>query len=401
MPEPASNILRAWSVLSWAAFLACSWTWCIGMWLPVILLRDFGIWSFAVFAIPNVVGAAAMGLALRKRGLSEWITTEHELAARAFSVVTVVFQLCFLFSLSGIAFATRFDSLGFIPAGVFGLAMIAIACVYRWIHQISLLVWVVSLLALFWSLAEIVPSIGEMPDSALDPDGLLWLAPVMVFGFMLCPYLDLTFHSTRRALPGTSGSIAFVIGFGMMFLMMIVGTLGYGLLVLVDHQSPLPEHLPLWIVGHIAMQLAFTVVAHVAGVATTRGDHQGLENVLVKRRVSGSKAMIPGFVLALGIIVVGASSLITYAGLTGTEIIYRGFMSFYGLIFPAYVWLCMLPLGTTRTARRMWTFVGAVVLAVPFYWMGFIERETWWLVPGVAIVLFAKFIAGGAPRRAA
>jgi hypothetical protein len=88
-----------------------------------------------------------------------------------------------------------------------------------------------------------------------------------------------------------------------------------------------------------------------------------------------------------------------YAGLTATEIIYRGFMSFYGLIFPAYVWICMLPLGTTRTSRRVWTFVGAVVLASPFYWMGFIERETIWLVPGVAVVLFAKLIAGGAPRR--
>jgi membrane protease YdiL (CAAX protease family) len=81
------------------------------------------------------------------------------------------------------------------------------------------------------------------------------------------------------------------------------------------------------------------------------------------------------------------------------EIIYRGFMSFYGLIFPAYVWICMLPLGTTRTARRVWTFAAAVVLASPFYWMGFIERETIWLVPGVAVVLFAKLIAGGAPRR--
>ena len=103
--------------------------------------------------------------------------------------------------------------------------------------------------------------------------------------------------------------------------------------------------------------------------------------------------------MLLGFVVVGRSHDMIYAGLTATEIIYRGFMSFYGLIFPAYVWLCMLPLGTTRTSRRMWTFAGAIVLASPFYWMGFIERETIWLVPGVAVVLFAKLIAGGAPRR--
>jgi hypothetical protein len=103
--------------------------------------------------------------------------------------------------------------------------------------------------------------------------------------------------------------------------------------------------------------------------------------------------------MLLGFVAVGFSHKATYAGLNGAEIIYRGFMAFYGLVFPAYVWLCMLPLGTTRTPRRLWTFAAAVALATPFYWMGFIERETIWLVPGVAIVLFAKLIAGGAPRR--
>ncbi|MDB5302268.1 MAG: hypothetical protein JWO87_3931, partial [Phycisphaerales bacterium] len=45
--------------LGWGAFLACSWTWCIGMFLPVLLVRDFGEMGWLVFAAPNVVGAAA------------------------------------------------------------------------------------------------------------------------------------------------------------------------------------------------------------------------------------------------------------------------------------------------------------------------------------------------------
>lgn len=53
-----------WSVLGWAAYLACSWTWCIGMFLPVLLVRDYGVWGFVVFAVPNVVGAGAMGWVL-------------------------------------------------------------------------------------------------------------------------------------------------------------------------------------------------------------------------------------------------------------------------------------------------------------------------------------------------
>jgi hypothetical protein len=36
-----------------------------------------------------------------------------------------------------------------------------------------------------------------------------------------------------------------------------------------------------------------------------------------------------------------------------------------------------------------------VVLACPFYWLGFIEQRTIWLVPGLAIVLFAKLFLRG------
>src|SRR5690242_7362807 len=52
-------------VLGWGAYLACSWTWCISMFLPVLLVRDYGVWGFVVFAVPNVIGAGAMGWVLR------------------------------------------------------------------------------------------------------------------------------------------------------------------------------------------------------------------------------------------------------------------------------------------------------------------------------------------------
>lgn len=40
-PNPQSPILNASPIL-WALFLASSWTWCIGMFLPVLLMRDAG-----------------------------------------------------------------------------------------------------------------------------------------------------------------------------------------------------------------------------------------------------------------------------------------------------------------------------------------------------------------------
>ena len=46
-------------------FCACSWTWCIGMYLPVILLRELGWPAVIAFAAPNLVGCAAFGYLLR------------------------------------------------------------------------------------------------------------------------------------------------------------------------------------------------------------------------------------------------------------------------------------------------------------------------------------------------
>src|SRR5438445_473687 len=81
--------------LGWAAFLGVSWTWCIGMFLPVILLREFGLGGWVVFAVPNVIGAAAMGWVIRDRASSRRMIHEHRLACLVFSLVTILFQLYF------------------------------------------------------------------------------------------------------------------------------------------------------------------------------------------------------------------------------------------------------------------------------------------------------------------
>src|SRR5262245_60423098 len=80
--------------LLWAVFLAMSWTWCIGMFLPVLLVRDFGVWAWLVFAIPNIIGAAAMGWVLSAERSSE-IARQHRFAMDAFSIVTIAFQVFF------------------------------------------------------------------------------------------------------------------------------------------------------------------------------------------------------------------------------------------------------------------------------------------------------------------
>ena len=86
---------RPWQVVGWALFLGMSWTWCIGMFMPVLMVREWGFWGWVVFTAPNVVGAAAMGWVLRDAAASRRLVGDHLTACSAFSAVTIIFQLSF------------------------------------------------------------------------------------------------------------------------------------------------------------------------------------------------------------------------------------------------------------------------------------------------------------------
>ena len=42
--------------------------------------------------------------------------------------------------------------------------------------------------------------------------------------------------------------------------------------------------------------------------------------------------------------------------------------------------------------RQLIVFTGAVLIALPMFWMGFIERRMIWLLPGVGVVVFARIV---------
>ena len=74
-------------------------------------------------------------------------------------------------------------------------------------------------------------------------------------------------------------------------------------------------------------------------------------------------------------------------------------MGLYGLVFPAYVWLVMIPgLGAEAapsppTRPKLVIWAATVVVAAPLFTAGFMARESFSLVPGMAIVLAARFLA--------
>ena len=401
-PQPTGP--RWWRILGWSCYLACSWTWCIGMFLPVLLLRDFGPWSFIVFAVPNVVGAAAMGWVLRRPGSAGKLREDHERVVRLFTEVTVTFQMFgMVFFLFMMVPPTRNwgwpnDRFEWAMIGLFVAAMgWMVFLVRRRMHGlVATGTWALSagLLALVWlrlpAVQPVTPMISPMPP--------LGLIGVCAFGFALCPYLDRTFLKASHHQSSADAKASFTMGFGFFFLAMILGTLGAASLFSVRDAKWSIEGaarpIALMYIAHALLQLTFTVAAHADRSA--RMQTATTEQTPSNR---GFRAGIGAFLFCI-LIPNLARDGVVYSGLSIIEITYRLFMAFYGLIFPAYVWLCMIPnwLKGPPSHWQIRVWLGACLLASPMYWLGFIERETWWLGPGVGLVLLARVLIKARPH---
>jgi len=375
MPGETRRETPTVAVLGWAAYLACSWTWCIGMYLPMLLVRELGTLGFVVFAVPNVVGAAMMGTILPSADASLQLVRRHRPALAAFSAVPVAFHL-------------------FIAA-VLALVVVFTGIALRRRDRNDLIAAVV-VLAISAGIASF--ALRNRLDFSWapppDPVAVAALAPVCAFGFLLCPYLDLTFHRARQRTSPAAGRVAFGVGFGVRFLAVILFSYGYArpLAVAVDGQAPRgPGNafaLPLGF--YMSLQVAYTVALHVVEVIP-------VAKAIIGRHLTLIAVVAAGGAAALGF--VGNRGSLLY-GLDAGEAIYRCFMGFFGLFFPAYVWLCMLR--RSPSARTLRVYAVAVVAALPLFFAGFVAGRTVLLVPGLAIVLLARLVrtgdTGDAPR---
>ena len=353
------------------------------MFLPVLLVRDAGLFGWVVFAVPNVVGAAAMGWVLSGPGSSERIVRDHAEACAAFSAVTIGFHVFFV--------------LWFVPRLV-GLPSAAIvfaaAAVYLLLTATrgradlfsAAAVWVFSLAMMFAFLKHASP-LRFGPPGAERAVSACWLAPVCLFGFAFCPYLDLTFHRARQALDAEGARLAFGAGFGVFFFSMIVFTLLYATTlrpwVSPDWRQQSRTILTAVVGAHMIVQAAFTLSAHARSLATMARPPRHLILLLI---------LLPQLALFPGL---AANVLPRYHGLDAGEMIYRLFMGFYGLMFPTYVWVCMVPgRGAPPTRARVRAMLLGVVVAAPMFWMGFVENRMIWLVPGVTVAVLSRYIPG-------
>ncbi|MCE2968519.1 MAG: hypothetical protein ACK5WB_00785 [Phycisphaerales bacterium] len=390
------------STLRWSAYLATSWTWCIGMFLPVLLMRDLGVWAFVVFAVPNVLGAALMGRVLSRID-AQSIQTFHRPAVIAFSAITIAFQAFFL------VWAAQWAGLPLVWLGV--LAVVLPVCFgvldtrqTRTEHTpgwTPLIVWGLSLVVIVqgvlvgaWSGPSSTSSLG----SAAFSIDLLPLLMVCLLGFACSPYLDATFLRTRASLGQPAAGRTFALGLGFMFTLMILGTLWYAPAVLGPAMGQRVASLSVLVLIalHIVPQLLMTISMHRACARDTN-----------------SRRQTPGFVpiavavgALCGVLCAVAADQAMFRGLLASEAMYRVFMGFYGLVAPAYVLTCLRPGSGYQHVRpstlQLSVFAAAVILALPFYFLGFVDRQWAYLVPGVVIVLVAAISIPAAPitRRA-
>lgn len=359
------------------------------MFLPILLMRDYGTWGFVVFAVPNVIGAGAMGWVLARSGSAERLVAGHAGACRAFSSVTIAFHLFFAQWLAVMVGGWGWFLL--VAAAPIGAAVL-LRRSQRFTRMAAAAVWIVSVAALASVLADRAGADAWSLGAGAPPTDLLWLAPVTIFGFALCPYVDFTFLRARRACDAAGARLAFSLGFGVFFLAMILLTLLYAPLLSSQRLEPaFAGSLTLGLLAaHVCLQLVFTCGVHWKESLTQGG----------ARLLWGPAAGV-----ALGLPFMHGWSV---GEMSSYEVVYRGFLSFYGLVFPAYVWICMIPtadghsgLGGERGRRKLLAWCGVVGLAAPLYWMGFIMLEELYLVPGLLFVLLGRlFVRSSGSTRA-
>ena len=226
------------------------------MYLPRILIERWGWWGFIAFAVPNVVGCTAFGYVVKNRQRSEAMVARHSAALITFSSATIAYHVFFTVWLFE-SLVQMPESDVVVPLAAAGIVF-TLAGVFSFLNNrdwlgLSVLVYALSLLA-FWRLGT--DGLWSIDWSGAQHLGLLALAiPAILFGFLLCPYVDLTFH---RAIQHSPSKHSFAV-FGVTFAVMIVLTCA----VWFDLTYRTSGWLPATVMAHLLAQSVFTMGAHM------------------------------------------------------------------------------------------------------------------------------------------
>ena len=334
--------------VGWGLYCTTSWTWCIGMYLPLILLRDYGWPGFIAFAVPNVIGCAAFGYVI-DRNRSASLQARLGGAMAAFAAATILYQCAFL------TWRVAGDPAG-PPAQMLLLAAIAALFVMLRRGGSSDALWLGIGVAACAVSAWVAMSVGTSRLAQIGWSGarpaseLAYAAPVIVLGFLACPYLDLTFHRARERSPSRHSFAVFGVTFAAM---LMVSAMTF------DPASG--DALPVWpVLVQWTVQACATIGMHA------RELRRGLVTVAT---------CLLGCAVALWALpeLFSAGSREPLA--MGGEPNYLRLLGLYGLVFPFWIILRL-------RGRPPWLAVLAIAACLPFMEAGFVgHRSALLLVP--------------------
>jgi len=369
--------------LGWGLFLASSWTWCIGMFLPVIMLRDYGWLGFLAFAVPNVVGCTIFGWCMPPERGRRLLARAGWVAA-LFSVVTIAYHLFFT------GFAARMLAGDWLRTGAVGslqliagvlLAAGALSFLKRdlwpWLGGV---VWILSVGC--WIGAASSAAVSTEPASARSAWGLsqwswtgtsptsdlLSIGWPLLFGFLWSPWFDLSFHRARRE----AGSPRAFAVFAAAFAAMLLFTAAYA--GEAGNFGP-------WILLHLGAQSIFTVAVHLrelreAGDPATRPHGWPSPSVLLPTAALWGLAGLIGATLP-------------------SEASYLRFLVFYGLVVPA-VGMALVAPRALQSDRRILPLMALLILGGVLLEVAFIQGFpllAW--IPFPPLILLAVWTPGG------
>jgi len=350
--------------IAWGVFCASSWAWCIGLFLPVVLRRLLGWPGFLAFAIPNVVGCTAFGFTMNRRR-SRAMRRDHAPAMRLFSAVTIAYQLL-LAGWTGAAVS------GLPPASgaMLGLVVVVGLVLLQGLPErvwpaIAIGAWLASVTALVSGLAE--QGVAALPAPELPPAALWGLLPALLLGFLLCPYLDLSFHrALRRGSPRPT-----FLAFGATFALLIVLVA-----FLADAAGPLGLAFTPAVLAALWVQLGFTSAVHAREIRLSLPRSpagRGRAATIV------AAAVIAGTLLGLPML--------------ASEATYLRMLGWYGLAFPAYMLIAVIGAGGAPTHRVLVLLAVALGISLPFFEWGLTTRQFGWMaIPALPLVVLALWL---------
>jgi hypothetical protein len=356
--------------------LATSWTWCIGMFAPIVIGQLMGWPGIVAFAIPNILGCALFGY-LRSAERSREETRDHATMMAFFSAATIAYQVFFAGWLWGPVLGENFrmtpgEGTALASGAIFGAAVLLAAIPRGVLWMLAALAYPLSLLTfafLPWSFIFGGESRGIAFNSlalegAWAPIDLALVLPTIVFGFALSPNLDLTFHRARQEVPAGARPTSFAV-FGVTFASMLVLTVCYLAAGPGALNNPAVR-------SHLAIQLALTSALHLSELRLVRIAPNA-------RLVLGLGAGFVGLLAAL---------------LVPNRDTYLRFLGLYGLLFPAYAFLALRLVGRPRPIHWI-ALLASLAVVTPLLDQSFTDEPTLWtplavIVPVGAVLLVTR-----------